>query len=95
MPRHGTTAAPMASSSLSGYNAWKKRPVSQHQRQDQQLAEQIQAVYHSCRQVFGAPRSRFPAERNHLTLCGCNSSVGIHIFSDHLDGNMRTHPRGL
>ncbi len=24
----------------------------------------------------------------------CDSSVGIHIFSDHLDGNMRTHPRG-
>ena len=42
--------------SLSGYYAWKKRPVSQHQREDQQLAEQIQAVYHSCRQVYGSPR---------------------------------------
>ncbi len=42
--------------SLSGYYAWKKRPVSQHQREDQQLAEQIQVVYHSCRQVYGSPR---------------------------------------
>lgn len=42
--------------SLSGYYAWKKRPVSQHQREDQQLAEQIQAVYHACRQVYGSPR---------------------------------------
>ena len=42
--------------SLSGYYAWKKRPVSQHQREDQQLAEQIQQVYHACRQVYGSPR---------------------------------------
>ncbi len=42
--------------SLSGYYAWKKSPVSQHQREDQQLVEQIQAVYHSCRQVYGSPR---------------------------------------
>ena len=42
--------------SLSGYFAWKKRPMSQHQQEDQQLAEHIQAVYHSCRQVDGSPR---------------------------------------
>ncbi len=42
--------------SLSGYSAWKKRPVSQHQREDPQLAEQIQHVYHACRQVYGSPR---------------------------------------
>ena len=42
--------------SLSGYYAWKKRPVSQHQQEDQHLAEQIQAVYHSCQQVYGSPR---------------------------------------
>jgi putative transposase len=42
--------------SLSGYYAWKKRPMSQHQREDQQLAEYIQEVYHSCRQVYGSPR---------------------------------------
>ena len=42
--------------SLSGYFAWKKRPMSQHQREDHQLAEHIQEVYHSCRQVYGSPR---------------------------------------
>jgi putative transposase len=42
--------------SLSGYYAWKKRPMSQHQREDQQLAERIHTVYHTCRQVYGSPR---------------------------------------
>jgi putative transposase len=42
--------------SLSGYYGWKKRPLSQHQREDQQLAERIQAVYHVNRQVHGSPR---------------------------------------
>ena len=42
--------------SLSGYYAWKKRPMSQHQREDQQLAEHIQEVYHCCRRVYGSPR---------------------------------------
>ena len=42
--------------SLSGYYAWKKRPMSKHEREDKQLAEHIQEVYHSCRQVYGSPR---------------------------------------
>lgn len=42
--------------SLSGYYGWKNRPMSQHQREDQQLAEHIHAVYHACRQVYGSPR---------------------------------------
>lgn len=42
--------------SLSGYYAWKKRPMSQHQREDQQLAERIHAVYDAYRQVYGSPR---------------------------------------
>jgi putative transposase len=42
--------------SLSGYYAWKKRPMSRHQREDTQLAEHIHAVYHACRQVYGSPR---------------------------------------
>ena len=32
------------------------RPLSQHQREDQQLAEHIYTVYHACRQVYGSPR---------------------------------------
>ena len=42
--------------SLSGYYAWKKRPMSNHQWEDHQLAEHIQEVYQSCRQVYGSPR---------------------------------------
>jgi putative transposase len=42
--------------SLSGDSAWKKRPMSNHQREDNQLAEHMQEVYHSCRQVYGSPR---------------------------------------
>jgi len=42
--------------SLSGYYGWKNRPMSQHQREDTQLAEHIHAVYHACRQVYGSPR---------------------------------------
>ncbi len=42
--------------SLSGYYAWKKHPMSQHQREDHRLAEHIQEAYHSSRQVYGSPR---------------------------------------
>jgi putative transposase len=42
--------------SLSGYYAWKNRPLSQHQREDTQLAERIQEAYHASRQVYGSPR---------------------------------------
>ena len=42
--------------SLSGYYAWKNRLLSEHQREDQQLAKHTHAVYHACRQVYGSPR---------------------------------------
>jgi transposase len=42
--------------SLSGDSAWKKRPMSKHQQEDDQLAEHMQEVYQSCRQVSGSPR---------------------------------------
>jgi putative transposase len=42
--------------SLSGYYAWKNRPMSQHQSEDQQLAKHIHTVYDACRQVYGSPR---------------------------------------
>jgi putative transposase len=42
--------------SLSGYSAWQKRPLSQHQLEDSQLAEHIQVAYHTNRQVYGSPR---------------------------------------
>jgi len=42
--------------SFSGYYAWKKQPMSEHCREDGMLADQIQEVYQSCRQVYGSPR---------------------------------------
>ncbi len=42
--------------SLSGYYAWRKRPMSQHCREDGQLADHIQEAYHANRQVYGSPR---------------------------------------
>jgi putative transposase len=42
--------------SLSGYSAWRKRPICEHRRADEVLGEQIQQVYHACRQVYGSPR---------------------------------------
>lgn len=42
--------------SLSGYYAWRKRPMSEQCRADTVLADQIQEVSHSCRQVYGSPR---------------------------------------
>lgn len=42
--------------SLSGYYAWRKRPMSHHRQTDEILAEQIEQVYQGCRQVYGSPR---------------------------------------
>jgi transposase InsO family protein len=42
--------------SVSGYFAWRKRPISEHQKEDRLLAERIQAAYHANRQVYGSPR---------------------------------------
>ena len=42
--------------SISGYYAWRKRPMSQHQREDGQLADRVQAAYHANRGVYGSPR---------------------------------------
>jgi transposase InsO family protein len=42
--------------SVSGYDAWSKRPPSQHSREDAQLAEQVKIAYHANRGVYGSPR---------------------------------------
>lgn len=42
--------------SVSGYYAWTKRPMSQHQQEDTQLAERIQMAYVANREVYGSPR---------------------------------------
>jgi putative transposase len=42
--------------SVSGYSAWKKRPMSQHQQEDHHLVERIQMAYTANRKVYGSPR---------------------------------------
>ena len=53
--------------SLSGYSAWRKRPLSEHRRADEVLAEQIQEVYQSCRQVYGSPRMHAELQAQGIT----------------------------
>ncbi len=54
--------------SLSGYYAWKKRPMSQHQREDHQIVAHIREVYQSCRQVYGSPRIHAELRDQGLTI---------------------------
>jgi len=42
--------------SVSGYYAWRKRPVSHHDQEDAQIAEQVKAAFYASRQVYGSPR---------------------------------------
>jgi putative transposase len=42
--------------SVSGYYAWRNRPVSKHQREDHLLAGRIETASHANRQVYGSPR---------------------------------------
>jgi putative transposase len=42
--------------SVSGYYAWRKREPSHHSREDAILAEKIQEVFHSYRDIYGSPR---------------------------------------
>jgi putative transposase len=42
--------------SVSGYGAWRTRPMSHHDREDAQIAEQVKAAFHANRRVYGSPR---------------------------------------
>jgi putative transposase len=42
--------------SVSGYYIWRKRPMSQHNREDGQLAEKVKAAFQANRYVYGSPR---------------------------------------
>jgi putative transposase len=55
--------------SVSGYYAWRKRPVSHHQREDARLSAEIQAIFLENRQVYGSPRI-------HAALQGCGRHCG-------------------
>lgn len=42
--------------SVSGYYTWRKRPISQHTREDGHLAEKVKAAFQANRCVYGSPR---------------------------------------
>ena len=42
--------------SVSGYDAWKQRPTSEHCREDARLSAEIQQIFLDHRQVYGSPR---------------------------------------
>ncbi len=42
--------------SESGYYAWRKRPLSQQKRRDQELVASLEEIYKENRQVYGSPR---------------------------------------
>jgi putative transposase len=42
--------------SVSGYYAWRDRPLSQHCREDAKLSAEIQQIFLDHRQVYGSPR---------------------------------------
>lgn len=39
-----------------GYDAWRKRPMSQHDREDASIADQVKAAFSANRRVYGSPR---------------------------------------
>jgi putative transposase len=41
---------------MSGYYAWRKRPMSEHQKEDALLTDQLQTAYSANRGVYGSPR---------------------------------------
>jgi putative transposase len=41
---------------VSGYYTWRKRPISQHNREDGHLAEKVKAAFQANRCVYGSPR---------------------------------------
>ena len=49
--------------SKSGYYAWKARPISQHEREDGQLIQAIEACYQHSWQTYGSPRVHVQLQR--------------------------------
>ena len=42
--------------SRSGFYAWRQRPKSARQQQNEALTEQIRAAYHESKETYGSPR---------------------------------------
>lgn len=55
--------------SESGYHAWRARPPSQHEREDDELLARIREIHATSRETYGAPRV-------HAELAAEGTSVG-------------------
>jgi len=53
----------------SGYYAWRKRPASQREKENQELVEKIRSEYQNSRQSYGSPRIHAVLQRQG-TSCG-------------------------
>ena len=77
--------------SVSGYYPWRKRPMSQHNREDGHLAEKVKAAFQANRCVYGSPRvhAELHAQGIHcarkrvarLMLGTCGSSRNVHVIA--------------
>src|SRR3954453_20987293 len=57
--------------SVSGYYAWRKRPLSLHDQQEPRLEAQVRAAHERTRETFGA-------ERLQKELSNCGVQIGVH-----------------
>ena len=55
----------------SGYYAWRKRPTSQREKEDQELATKFQEAFQRSRKTYGSPRIH-AALRRTCIVCGRN-----------------------
>lgn len=53
---------------MSGYYAWRKRPMSKHQKEDALLADRLQAAYVANREVYGSPRLQVELQTQGLKI---------------------------
>jgi putative transposase len=55
--------------SVSGYHAWRKRPISQRRQRAEKLVEKIQRVHRENRGVYGSPRVCQSLKSQGETVC--------------------------
>lgn len=55
----------------SGYYAWRSRPVSEREKANQALVEDIRCVYQESRKTYGSPRIHMALRRKGI-ICGKN-----------------------
>lgn len=78
--------------SLSGYYAWKKRPVSQHLREDSQQTEHIREADRAGRRVYGSPRIHAELRARGMS---CSRKRVAHLMKDQGLSACRPHHRTI